>query len=161
MPGICPRCSKNVYFAEEKQALGKSWHKLCFVCGKLTRFCKNKFFPCLENNHLYFLWNQLNLIVPKKDLLWFQRYFFAVKNSSTFAKKIKVWIRGIISLDYQDNYVFKKWSLSLSVPLENLIFFSSLTPTGITNNYLLTSSSLVKHMLPYHQHLVHKLKRKE
>ena len=34
MPGVCPRCSKNVYFAEEKQALGKSWHKLCFVCGK-------------------------------------------------------------------------------------------------------------------------------
>ena len=33
MPGICPRCSGNVYFAEEKQALGKSWHKLCFVCG--------------------------------------------------------------------------------------------------------------------------------
>eukprot|EP00095_Tigriopus_kingsejongensis_P008753 snap_masked-scaffold92_size382268-processed-gene-1.11 protein:Tk08753 transcript:snap_masked-scaffold92_size382268-processed-gene-1.11-mRNA-1 annotation:"hypothetical protein DAPPUDRAFT_235753" len=32
MPGICPRCSKNVYFAEEKQALGKSWHKLCFMC---------------------------------------------------------------------------------------------------------------------------------
>ena len=34
MPGVCPRCDKNVYFAEEKQALGKSWHKLCFVCGK-------------------------------------------------------------------------------------------------------------------------------
>ncbi|TRY73405.1 hypothetical protein TCAL_16916 [Tigriopus californicus] len=34
MPGICPRCSKNVYFAEEKQAIGKSWHKLCFVCGE-------------------------------------------------------------------------------------------------------------------------------
>ena len=38
MPGICPRCDKNVYFAEEKQALGKSWHKLCFVCGKLQPF---------------------------------------------------------------------------------------------------------------------------
>ena len=38
MPGVCPRCSKNVYFAEEKQALGKSWHKLCFVCGKLCIF---------------------------------------------------------------------------------------------------------------------------
>ena len=37
MPGVCPRCSKNVYFAEEKQALGKSWHKLCFVCGKFIR----------------------------------------------------------------------------------------------------------------------------
>eukprot|EP00096_Caligus_rogercresseyi_P005374 TRINITY_DN2072_c0_g1_i1.p1 TRINITY_DN2072_c0_g1~~TRINITY_DN2072_c0_g1_i1.p1 ORF type:complete len:218 (+),score=49.57 TRINITY_DN2072_c0_g1_i1:207-860(+) len=37
MPGICPRCSKNVYFAEEKQALGKSWHKLCFVCAKCKK----------------------------------------------------------------------------------------------------------------------------
>ncbi|XP_059079203.1 cysteine and glycine-rich protein 1-like isoform X2 [Tigriopus californicus] len=37
MPGICPRCSKNVYFAEEKQAIGKSWHKLCFVCGKCRK----------------------------------------------------------------------------------------------------------------------------
>jgi len=37
MPGICPRCSKNVYFAEEKQALGKSWHKLCFVCANCKK----------------------------------------------------------------------------------------------------------------------------
>jgi len=37
MPGVCPRCSKNVYFAEEKQALGKSWHKLCFVCGNCKK----------------------------------------------------------------------------------------------------------------------------
>jgi hypothetical protein len=34
MPGICPRCQKNVYFAEEKMALGKSFHKMCFACGK-------------------------------------------------------------------------------------------------------------------------------
>jgi len=37
MPGICPRCDKNVYFAEEKQALGKSWHKLCFVCANCRK----------------------------------------------------------------------------------------------------------------------------
>jgi len=37
MPGVCPRCSKNVYFAEEKQALGKSWHKLCFVCANCKK----------------------------------------------------------------------------------------------------------------------------
>jgi len=32
MPGICPRCNKNVYFAEEVKALGQVWHKLCFTC---------------------------------------------------------------------------------------------------------------------------------
>lgn len=37
MPGICPRCDKNVYFAEEKQAMGKVWHKLCFVCAKCRK----------------------------------------------------------------------------------------------------------------------------
>ena len=30
----CPRCENRVYFAEEKIALGKSWHKNCFKCGK-------------------------------------------------------------------------------------------------------------------------------
>jgi len=34
MPGICPRCNKNVYFAEEKKALSKSWHKMCFKCAE-------------------------------------------------------------------------------------------------------------------------------
>ena len=49
MPGVCPRCSKNVYFAEEKQALGKSWHKLCFVCGKLyILFCNSTTFEKIE-----------------------------------------------------------------------------------------------------------------
>jgi len=37
MPGVCPRCSKNVYFAEEIQALGKSWHKLCFMCAQCRK----------------------------------------------------------------------------------------------------------------------------
>lgn len=37
MPGICPRCSKNVYFAEEKIALGKSFHKACFLCANCKR----------------------------------------------------------------------------------------------------------------------------
>ena len=38
MPGICPRCDKNVYFAEEVKGLGNVYHKLCFkcsACGKL------------------------------------------------------------------------------------------------------------------------------
>jgi len=33
MPGICPRCDKNVYFAEEVKGLGKSYHKLCMACS--------------------------------------------------------------------------------------------------------------------------------
>ncbi|KAK2715775.1 cysteine and glycine-rich protein 1-like [Artemia franciscana] len=37
MPGICARCDKNVYFAEEKIALGKSWHKLCFNCASCRK----------------------------------------------------------------------------------------------------------------------------
>jgi len=32
MPGVCPRCLKNVYFAEEIRCQGKTWHKLCLVC---------------------------------------------------------------------------------------------------------------------------------
>ena len=30
----CPRCAKNVYQAEEVKANGRSWHRLCFKCGK-------------------------------------------------------------------------------------------------------------------------------
>lgn len=37
MPGICPRCSKNVYFAEEVKGLGKSYHKLCFTCSSCRK----------------------------------------------------------------------------------------------------------------------------
>ena len=33
MPGICPRCDKNVYFAEEVKGLGNVYHKLCFSCS--------------------------------------------------------------------------------------------------------------------------------
>jgi len=32
MPGICPRCDKNVYFAEEVKGLGNVYHRLCFTC---------------------------------------------------------------------------------------------------------------------------------
>ncbi|XP_053208824.1 cysteine and glycine-rich protein 1-like [Panonychus citri] len=33
MPGICHRCEKTVYFNEERMAIGKSFHKTCFVCA--------------------------------------------------------------------------------------------------------------------------------
>ncbi|KAG1673059.1 Cysteine and glycine-rich protein 3 [Nymphon striatum] len=37
MPGSCPRCEKQVYFAEEKIVLGKSWHKTCFRCAECRK----------------------------------------------------------------------------------------------------------------------------
>ncbi|KAN0118173.1 hypothetical protein V8E52_005434 [Russula decolorans] len=30
----CPRCSKNVYFAEQVKAVGKTWHKACLRCSE-------------------------------------------------------------------------------------------------------------------------------
>jgi len=33
MPGLCHRCQKPVYAAEEKLALGGKWHMECFTCG--------------------------------------------------------------------------------------------------------------------------------
>jgi len=37
MPGICPRCEKPVYFAEEVKALGNVYHKLCFSCTQCRK----------------------------------------------------------------------------------------------------------------------------
>merc|ERR1712150_36210 len=60
MPGICPRCSKNVYFAEEKQALGKSWHKLCFVCGKKPRLYFQQGSDLIE---LQLIWREMENLI--------------------------------------------------------------------------------------------------
>ncbi|OTF81357.1 LIM domain protein [Euroglyphus maynei] len=37
---ICARCSKTVYFNEEKKAIGKSFHNFCFVCA--NKECKRR-----------------------------------------------------------------------------------------------------------------------
>jgi uncharacterized paraquat-inducible protein A len=29
---VCPRCMKNVYFAEQVKAVGKTYHKTCLRC---------------------------------------------------------------------------------------------------------------------------------
>merc|ERR1711963_778289 len=41
MPGVCPRCSKQVYFAEEKKSQGKSWHKMCFKCKSCNKMLES------------------------------------------------------------------------------------------------------------------------
>jgi transcription elongation factor Elf1 len=33
----CGRCNKTVYAAEEKKAVGKSWHDVCFKCKECNR----------------------------------------------------------------------------------------------------------------------------
>lgn len=37
MPGVCHRCKRNVYLAEEKVALGKVWHDFCVSCRKCRK----------------------------------------------------------------------------------------------------------------------------
>merc|ERR1711894_104598 len=41
MPGVCARCTKQVYFAEEKKSLGKSWHKMCFSCSACKKMLES------------------------------------------------------------------------------------------------------------------------
>ncbi|RXW18412.1 hypothetical protein EST38_g7448 [Candolleomyces aberdarensis] len=33
---VCPKCSKNVYFAEQVKAVGKTYHKFCLRCTECT-----------------------------------------------------------------------------------------------------------------------------
>ncbi|XP_072896529.1 cysteine-rich protein 1 [Hemitrygon akajei] len=33
----CPKCSKEVYFAERVSALGKDWHRPCLKCTKCMK----------------------------------------------------------------------------------------------------------------------------
>ncbi|KAK9297150.1 hypothetical protein QLX08_009028 [Tetragonisca angustula] len=41
MPGVCPRCNREVFFAEEKLALGKVWHTFCFSCRNCRKLLNN------------------------------------------------------------------------------------------------------------------------
>jgi len=38
---ICPTCQKQVYFAEQVKAIGKTWHKICLRCSE----CKSSLQP--------------------------------------------------------------------------------------------------------------------
>ncbi|XP_055497000.1 cysteine-rich protein 1 [Leucoraja erinacea] len=33
----CPKCSKEVYFAEKVTALNKDWHRTCLKCEKCNK----------------------------------------------------------------------------------------------------------------------------
>ncbi|ESN99576.1 hypothetical protein HELRODRAFT_101539 [Helobdella robusta] len=33
----CPKCQKEVYFAERKTSLGKDWHSGCLRCAKCNK----------------------------------------------------------------------------------------------------------------------------
>lgn len=46
-PNCCPRCGKNVYFAEEILALKRKWHRLCFKCCE----CNKSLQPGMCNEH--------------------------------------------------------------------------------------------------------------
>eukprot|EP00048_Salpingoeca_helianthica_P015101 m.225059 g.225059 ORF g.225059 m.225059 type:complete len:96 (-) comp16606_c0_seq1:191-478(-) len=37
----CPKCGKDVYFAEKATAMGKDWHKSCLKCGKCNKVLAN------------------------------------------------------------------------------------------------------------------------
>lgn len=39
---VCPRCGKNVYFAEQMKAVGKTWHKGCLRCSSCNTLLDSK-----------------------------------------------------------------------------------------------------------------------
>ncbi|XP_014601923.1 PREDICTED: cell death abnormality protein 1-like [Polistes canadensis] len=47
MPGVCARCHREVYFAEERLALGKVWHTFCFSCFN----CRKLLDSCTVSTH--------------------------------------------------------------------------------------------------------------
>ena len=61
MPGVCPRCTKSVYAAEEVISLSKSWHKLCFKCS--AEDCNKLLQPGNVQEHDESKWNVLLCIL--------------------------------------------------------------------------------------------------
>ncbi|XP_078466356.1 cysteine-rich protein 1 [Lampetra fluviatilis] len=43
----CPKCTKEVYFAERVTSLGKDWHRPCLTCTK----CKKTLTPGSHAEH--------------------------------------------------------------------------------------------------------------
>lgn len=72
MPGQCARCSKTVYFNEEKIAIGKSYHVGCFVCGECLTF------PSSNSN------SNCSLLLPFASLFYFLFCILVISSSFSF-----------------------------------------------------------------------------
>ena len=64
MPNKCPRCNGTVYFAEEKRAAGKVWHKLCLKCKDCNKLLSSTNIRDKEG-----LW-QNNEFDANKNVVW-------------------------------------------------------------------------------------------
>ena len=103
----CPRCNDRVYFNEEKKALGKTWHKRCFTCSKLSSLFplpNSNILPTAMSDSTYFSSpssisfqnvkrNPEIRISGFRNEIWF--YTFDKRNSNLFISNLS-WVKEII-----------------------------------------------------------------